>query len=422
MKRVGFLIWKELIELKDDPRLFGVVILAPIIQLFMLGYAATTDVRNVPVVVADADRSAASRDLVERFMASPNFSVIAVVNGVNQIDPYLERGRAWMALAIPAEYGESLGAGRPQTLQVIADGSDANSSNVALGYAMNLIGGYAQELSVQRAAAVGASSTLSAGSGDGPPEGGHYVPGGGMNGPPEGGHYVPAGGMNGPPEGGHYVPARGIEVRVRVWFNPRLESRDFMIPGVLAMLLLVVTTNLSSMGIVREKELGTLEQLNVTPLRRWELIVGKLLPYALIGMIDAFLVITVAVLWFQIPLRGSVWLLLALTLIYLLTTLGLGLFVSTVSSTQQQAMMTTTFFFLTPMIWLSGFVFPIENMPTVIQLVTYLIPLRYFLVIVRAIFLKGVGLETLWPQVAALTAWGVAMLSLAIARSTKRSA
>jgi ABC-2 type transport system permease protein len=377
MQRVGFLIWKELIELRGDPRLFGVVVLAPIIQLFLLGYAATTDVRNVPVVVADADRSAVSRDLVERFNASPNFSVIAVVSGYNEIDPYLERGLAWMALSIPPSYGESLGAGRPQTLQVIADGSDANSSNVALGYATNLIAAYAQELSVKRA-----GSMLSAGS----------------------------------------MPARGIDARVRVWFNPRLESHDFMIPGVLALLLLVVTTNLSSMGIVREKELGTLEQLNVTPLRRWQLIVGKLLPYALIGMIDAFLVIAVAVLWFQIPLRGSLLLLLALTLIYLLTTLGLGLFVSTVSSTQQQAMMTTTFFFLTPMIYLSGFVFPIENMPPVIQFVTYLIPLRYFLVIVRSIFLKGVGLETLWPQVAALTAWGVAILSLAIARSTKRSA
>jgi len=378
MRRVGFLIWKELIELRGDPRLFGVVVLAPIIQLFMLGYAATTDVRNVPVVVADADRSAASRSLIERFSASPNFSVIAVVSGFNDIDPYLERGVAWMALAIPPEYGESLGAGRPQTLQVIADGSDANSSNVALGYATNLIAGYAQELSVEHAASL--------------------------------------------PGAGSMPPRKGIDARVRVWFNPRLESHDFMIPGVLALLLLVVTTNLSSMGIVREKELGTLEQLNVTPLRRWQLIVGKLLPYAFIGMIDAFLVIAVAVLWFQIPLRGSVWLLLALTLIYLLTTLGLGLFVSTVSSTQQQAMMTTTFFFLTPMIYLSGFVFPIENMPPVIQFVTYLIPLRYFLVIVRSIFLKGVGLETLWPQVAALTAWGVAILALAIARSTKRSA
>src|SRR5262249_8548472 len=159
-----------------------------------------------------------------------------------------------------------------------------------------------------------------------------------------------------------------------------------------ALLLLMVTTNLSSMGIVREKELGTLEQLNVTPLKRWELILGKLLPYGLVGMIDVFLVLAVALLWFQVPLRGSVWLLLALTMLCLLSTLGLGLFVSTISATQQQAMMTTIFFFLTPMIYLSGFLFPIENMPAVIQPITYLIPLRYFLTILRAIFLKGVGL------------------------------
>jgi ABC-2 type transport system permease protein len=222
----------------------------------------------------------------------------------------------------------------------------------------------------------------------------------------------------------HVVPAGGggIEPRVRVWFNPRLESRDFMVPGVVALLLLVITTNLSSMGIVREKELGTLEQLNVTPLRRWELIVGKLLPYGLVGMLDVLLVIAVALLWFQIPLRGSFTLLIALTAIYLLSTLGLGLFVSTISSTQQQSMMTTMFFFLTPMIYLSGFIFPIENMPAVIQPLTYLIPLRYFLVIVRSIFLKGIGLEVLWPQALALTAWGVAILALAIARSTKRLA
>jgi ABC-2 type transport system permease protein len=214
----------------------------------------------------------------------------------------------------------------------------------------------------------------------------------------------------------------GLEPRVRVWFNPRLESRDFMIPGIVALLLLVVTTNLSSMGIVREKELGTLEQLNVTPLRRWELIVGKLLPYGLIGLVDVVLVLSVAVFWFEVPLRGSVPLLFAMTAVYLLTTLGLGLFVSTVSSTQQQAMMTTTFFFLLPMVLLSGFVFPIENMPTVVQPVTYLIPLRYFLVILRGIFMKGVGLETFWPEALALAGWGIGILLLAVARSTKRAA
>jgi drug efflux transport system permease protein len=373
VRRVGFLVWKELIELRQDPRLFGIVVLAPILQLFMLGYAATTDVRNVPVVVADADRSAASRDLIARFDESPNFTVIGVVTGANQIDPYLERGRAWMALSIPAGYGEGIGAGRPETVQVVADGSDSNSTNIGLGYATSLIAGYAQQLMAARA---GAQAGRSA----------------------------------------------GIDARIRVWFNPRLESRDFMIPGVLAMLLIVITTNLSAMGIVREKELGTLEQLNVTPLQRWELVLGKLLPYGLVGFIDVLLVLSVAVFWFQVPLRGSVWLLLLLTLLFLVSTLGLGLFVSTISSTQQQAMMTTVFFFLTPMIYLSGFVFPIENMPVVIQWATYLIPLRYFLVILRSIFLKGVGLETLWPQVLALMAWGAAILMLAIARSTKRIA
>lgn len=379
MRRIRFLIWKELLELKTDPRLFGIVILAPILQLLMLGYAATTDIRHVPVVVADADRSTASRDLVSRFVASPNFTVVGIVSGLNDVDPYLERGRAWMALAIPAGFGRSIGAGRPQTIQVLADGSDANSTNVALGYATNLIAAYGQELAAaRRAAASGAAAAL--------------------------------------------PPPAAIDARVRVWFNPRLESRDFMIPGVVALLLLVITTNLSSMGIVREKELGTLEQLNVTPLRRWELVVGKLLPYGLVGLLDVLLVLGVAVLWFEVPLRGNVWLLLGLTSIYLLTTLGLGLFVSTISSTQQQAMMTTTFFFLTPMIYLSGFIFPIENMPAVIQPFTYLIPLRYFLVILRSIFLKGVGIDVLWPEAIALTAWGVAILGLAIARSSKRLA
>jgi ABC-2 type transport system permease protein len=375
VRRVGYLFWKELIELGQDPRLFGIVIVAPILQLVMLGYAATTDIRNVPVVVADADRTAASRDLVERFRASRNFTIVDVVTGSNDIDSYLERGRAWMALAIPAGYGAAVAAGRPQSVQVLADGTDSNSANVGLGYATALIATYADQLA--------ATSVRS---------------------------------------GARKMGAGEIDPRVRIWFNPQLESRDFMIPGILALLLLVVTTNLSSMGIVREREVGTLEQLNVTPLRRWELILGKLLPYALVGMIDVVLVLAVAVAWFHVPMRGSIALLLALTAVYLLTALGLGLFVSTISSTQQQAMMTSMFFFLMPMMYLSGFVFPIENMPAVIQPITYLIPLRYYLVIVRSIFLKGVGLGVLWPQAAALAAWGVVILALAILRSTKRSA
>lgn len=371
MLRLRRLIWKELLELRQDPRLFGLVIVAPIIQLIMLGYAATTDVKDVAMVVADGDRSPASRNLIARFDASPNFTVVDTVDNVQQIDDDIARGRAAVALAIPPGYGAAVQSGTPVSLQVVADGSDSNSTTVALGYATALVGGYAQELVQQAAAASGRG------------------------------------------------PGPGIDLRIRVWFNSTLESRYFMIPGVVALLLLAVTANLAAMAIVREKELGTLEQLNVTPLRRWELIAGKLLPYGAIGLIDVLLVTAVAVFWFDVPLRGSFVLLLAMSLLWVTCTLGLGLFVSTISDTQQQAMMTATFFFLTPMIYLSGFIFPIENMPRVIQYSTYLIPMRYFLVIVRGIFLKGIGLDLLWPQAAALTAWGGAMLALAVLRSRK---
>jgi len=380
-QRLRCLVRKEFLELRQNPRLFGIVIVAPIIQLTMLGYAATTDVRDVPVVVADADRSPASRNLIARFDASRNFTVIDTVTSVRAIDPFLQRGDAWIALAIPTGYGASIQEGAPASLQVVADGSDSNSTTVALGYATALIGEYA--------ALIAAESADSASS---------------------------------PPSARQMPGAPAIELRVRVWFNPQLESRFFMIPGVLALLLLLVTANLAAMAIVREKELGTLEQLNVTPLRRWELIVGKLLPYGVIAFIDVLLVTAVAVFWFEVPFRGSLALLLATSAIYVLCTLGLGLFISTVSDTQQQAMMTATFFFLTPMIYLSGFIFPIENMPRLIQYATYLIPLRYFLVIVRGIFLKGIGLDLLWPQAAALAAWGIVVLSLAVARSRKRMA
>jgi ABC-2 type transport system permease protein len=366
MQRLRFLVWKEFLELRMNPRLFGVVIVAPIIQLTLLGYAATTDVHDVPVVVADGDRSALSRELIAAFAASRNFSIVATVTTVEGIEPFLERGTAWLALSIPAGYGEAVEAGRGATVQLVADGTDSNSTTVALGHATSLIGGHAREL-LARAGR----------------------------------------------------PAPGVEARVRVWFNPRVESRFFMLPGVLALVLLVVTANLASMAIVREKELGTLEQLNVTPLRRWELIVGKLLPYGAIALVDVVLVVAVAVGWFEVPLRGSFLLLFAMCVLYVFSTLALGLFISTISNTQQQAMMTATFFFLTPMIYLSGFIFPIENMPGVIQQFTYLIPLRYFLVIVRGIFLKGIGLELLWPQALALTAWGLAVLALAVGRSRK---
>ena len=371
MTRLLHVIRKEFLELRQDPRLFSIVIIAPIVQLTMLGYAATTDIRNVPVLVVDQDASSESRDLVSRFEESGNFVVVDRMSSSDRIDEYLDSGRAWMALQIPVDYGDRIRAGQPTTIQVVADGTDANSTNVALGYAGTLVASFARELAAESGR-------------------------------------------------GRATPL--VSADVRVWFNPRLESRDFMIPGIIALLLLVVTTNLSSMAIVRERELGTLEQLNVTPIARWELILGKMIPYGLIGLIDVLLVVVVALFWFEVPLRGSFPLLLAMSVVYLLTTLGLGLFVSTISATQQQAMMTASFFFLIPMVFLSGFVFPIENMPAAVQPFTYLIPLRYFLIILRGIFLKGVGLETFWPEALALTAWGLGILTLATLRSSKRLA
>jgi ABC-2 type transport system permease protein len=370
MRRLRFLVRKEFQELRRNPRMFPVIFLAPVLQVIVLGYAATTDVQNVPIVVADGDRTAASGDLIAQFSGSPYFRVINIVTTVNEVAHDLETRDAWMALAIPPNYGRMVADGTPVTLQLVADGTDSNSINVALGYASNLIAEQASDIISKQRRPIG------------------------------------------PPIG-------ALEARVRVWFNPLLSSRNYMVPGVLALLLMVVTVVLGSMAIVREKEFGTLEQLNVTPLRRWELTVGKLLPFGLIGLIDVFLVTGVAVLWFEIPFRGSFPLLIGLSLVYLLCTLGLGLLVSTVSQTQQQAMMTAVFFFMLPMIYLSGFLFPIENMPAVIQPITYLIPLRYFLVIVRSIFLKGVGLHVFWKDALLMLMWGVSVMVLATARSRK---
>jgi ABC-2 type transport system permease protein len=365
-RRIRSIMWKELLELRQTPRLFGLLIIAPIVQLTMLGYAATTDIHHVPIVIVDGDRTATSRALIERFSASRYFDIRREEAHPGAIDDDLAHGRAWLGIVIPRGFEmavEGAGDEADRTVQVLADGTDANSSGVALAYAAGLVGEFNGVLAAR-----------------------------------------------------HGERVTAIEARLRVLFNPGLESRHFMVPGVLAMLLLLVTTNLAAMAIVRERELGTLEQLSVTPLRNVELILGKLLPYGLIGVLDVVLVMAVAVRWFEVPLRGSPLLLLGSSLIYLLCTFGLGLFISTISSTQQQAMMTSVFFFIIPMMYLSGFIFPIENMPEPIQWITYLIPLRYFLVIVRGIFLKGIGLEVLWPQLTALVIWGLVVLALAVWR------
>jgi ABC-2 type transport system permease protein len=380
MRCILYLAQAEVLHIVRDRILLAQVLVVPVVQLLILSNAATFEIRNTPIHVVDLDRSSASRGVVNRLAASGHFEVVDSTPSVDRADERLLNGTATMVVVIPHDFEASLVRTGLGHVQLSVNAEKGSAAGIVQSYATRVLNQYAADLQAPR-------NVRAAQDPWGPASAGPR-----------------------------------IDVRVRPLYNATQNYKHYMVPGILVALMTIIGTLLSAQNIAREKELGTLEQLNVTPLRRWELIVGKLLPYALVGLIDVCLVLSIAVLWFEVPLRGSVALLFALTALYLLSTLGLGLFVSTISSTQQQAMMTTTFFFLMPMIYLSGFIFPIENMPAAIQPITYLIPLRYFLVILRAIFLKGVGLDVLWPQVLALTAWGVAILSLAIARSTKRIA
>lgn len=361
------MIVKEFLQLKQDRKMIPVMIVGPMIQLLALGYAANLDVTDIPLLFVDQDRTTESRALVDRFTGSGYFRLVGSEDTADRVDPWLVSGRAQVALVVAAGYGQALqGSGRPR-VQMIADGTDANSAVVGLGYASRIVGSVGAELGRQ-------------------------------------------------PTGPR--PGR-IEIVPRVWYNPDLRSRWFYVPAVLAMVLMLVTMMLPSMAVVREKEIGTLEQISVTPLRPWQLILGKLTPFAVIGILDLLLIVLLARVVFGVPLRGSLLLLMALTLLYVLNTLGLGLLVSTMVSTQQQAMMTSVFLFMVPMIYLSGLIFPIDNMPRAFQVGSYAIPVRYYGDIIRGIFLRGSGVDVLWPDALALLAEGLLVLSLAALRFRK---
>jgi ABC-2 type transport system permease protein len=372
MNRVGHIIRKEFIQLRRDRRMSFIVLFSPVLQLFLLGYAANLDIRNIPLVVCDLDSSRTSRDFIAQFPASGYFSLQATIDRIKDVDEYIDRGKASLAVILPRGMGRKLAGRESIRVQVIVDGAESQSAIVGLNYATMIGLKYSRQILLERlqSAAPGFS-----------------------------------------------VPR--IEPQVRVWYNPELRSRNFMIPGVLAMVLMMITMVLTSLGIVKEKELGTLEQLIVTPMRPYELILGKLLPFFLIGLVEIAVVVSVAVFGFGVPVKGSVWLLFGLSPIFMLTTLGLGLFISTISRNQQQAMLTAAFFIIPQMI-LSGFVFPIENMPRLIQWLTHLVPLRYFLVIIRGLFLKAVGLDALWDETAALIVFGLAILGLSVLRFRKK--
>jgi ABC-2 type transport system permease protein len=378
-----YVLWrvivKEFLQLRQDRRMIPIIFVAPVIQLVLFGFAVNTDVTDVPTVLVDQDKSADSRDLVSRFVNSGYFALVGTEEQTAGIEPWLVRGDAQLALVIGTSYGADLAAGRTPQVQVVVDGSDSSATTVALGYASSIISGKAGEALVTRLQGLAAQ----------------------RGGPPPG-----AGGS--------------VELVPRVWYNPDLLSRWFYLPAVLAMILLMMTMMLSAMGVVREKEIGTMEQLMVTPIRSWQLLVGKLFPFAVIGFIQALLVSAVTVWGFEVRLAGSFLLLLGLTMLFVLSTLGLGLLVSTVVQNQQQAMMGAAFVLMIPMIYLSGLLFPIENMPRVIQYVTYAIPVRYYAEILRGIFLRGSGLDVLWPQALVLLVMGVGIMGVAALRFRKR--
>ncbi len=366
------IIRKELYQIRHDRRMLGISIAAPILQVILLGYAATTDIRDSTLVLCDMDGTADSRALVDEFTNTGYFIEKYRVASPDEVDRYIGDGDANIALIIPKGYARKLLSRETVQVQVVLDGTDANTANMLLNYASQIVATVSQNILVDAASLLRGMKV------------------------------------------GRILP------EPRVWFNPDLLSKNFMVPGVVALVLMIITMTLTSLGIVKEKEIGTLEQLMVTPIRPFELLLGKLIPFTLIGFIDVLIVLAIARYWFDVPMLGSIPVLFGLSGIFILTTLGLGLFVSTIAKSQQQAMLIAQFFFFFPFIFLSGFTFPIANMPRVIQLITYIIPLRYFLEIVRGMFLKGVGLAELWPQALAMLAIGIVIFTLSVKRFHKR--
>ncbi len=370
--RLRSLITKEFRQFRRDRRMVGITIMAPIIQLTLLGYAANLDVKDLPIAVCDQDLSTESARLIAEIEYSGYFIVAARTARSADLVRLLDQGVAQLGVHIPHGFAEDTSSGSG-IVQTIVDGSDANSAGIGAGYLAGIISQHGARMLAKRREEQSTSARS--------------------------------------------LP--GIDPRLRVLYNPRLESRFYMVPAVLGMVLLVITTTLSSLSIVREREVGTLEQVMVTPVRAWELMLGKLIPYGLVATVDLLLVLAVVLLWFKVPLRGNLLFLLSAALLFVLTCLGTGLLVSTVSRTQQQAQM-TVFLVMMPAVLLSGFMFPIANMPTWMQPFTYAIPLRYFLTIIRSVMLKGSGFGELWGETAALLCFGIGLVGAGALSFRKR--
>ena len=371
--RLTSLIRKEFLQILRDPRTLALALVMPLVQLFLLGYAATNDVRNVRLAVFNQDRGPEARALLDAYRAADYFSLAYEVQSEEALRDLIDSSKARAGLVIPPDYGIRLLGNGQAEVAFILDGSDPTVAATALSAA--------QVIGQQHATRV-LSERL---------------------------------GRRGQP----FVVRPPIEVRTQVWYNPDLESAYFMIPGVIGMILYAITAILTSTAIVRERERGTIEQLIVTPIRPWELVAGKLLPYVMVAFFDTLEILAIGAFWFKLPIRGGLGLILLLSALFLVTSLGIGLLASTVANTQQEAML-SVFFTILPSIFLSGFFFPLEAMPKVLQWLSYLMPLRYYLVIIRSLLLKGVGAEMLKGEILALAIFGFAIMAVAAMRFRKR--
>jgi len=377
-ERILVILRKEFIQTLRNPRMRVLLFLPPVLQLVIFGYAVTLDVDHARIAWMDMDNTPESRALLARFEGSGRFDVVATPRSEEQVQSILDRSQAHAVVRVLPGFARDLERGRPTEVQVLVDGTNSNTASLVSSYATSVIESFSLDEASERP---------------------QPQPPPGSSGP-----------IGNPPP--------GVTAQARVWFNPDLRSRNYFVPGVAANILMMITLMLTGQAIIREKEIGTMEQLMVTPMRPIELMLGKTLPFALVGIIDMVIITSAALLIFRIPFRGNFLLLLFCAVLFLMTSLGAGLFLSTISHTQQQANM-MSFFFTTPAFMLSGFTFPIRNMPLVVQYLTYLNPLRYFMEIVRGVFLKGVGIETLWPRMLALAVYGVAILGLSALRFRK---
>ena len=371
--RIWCMIVKEFLQLRRDKYARFRLIVPPILQMLIYGYAATFEVNRVQIAVMDFDHSQESRDLLSRFTFTGRFEVAKVLSNEHELKSLIGSSDIPMALKIEPGFAELLRKGQTAHLQVIVDGTNSNTALIAVGYVNQIANQFSQDYARDR-----------------------------LN------QMMPALAAT--------VPQ--ISLEQRPWYNPDLNSQWFFVPGVIGSITLMMVVTLTAFAIVREREIGTLEQIMVTPIRPFELILGKTIPFFLVGLADVVLVAVVGTLWFQVPFRGNPLVLLLGVVLFLLSTLGVGLLISTLSSTQQQAF-ASGFFFLNPAFTLSGFAFPITSMPKAMQMITYLDPLRYFLVILRGTFLKGVGLGVLWPQMVALALLTSILLLISVARFRK---